>query len=133
MTARWQLRGVVMFGLALLFLVETGCATPDRGLVRVMQDYRFMPISPPQTHWQVGSVVEVDRRFPAAPTLFGSPTDAAVTPIEIRRAAPDVSRNHDEKVELSGGVSLPAKLQLELALQHATQYSVNASGNFIAV
>jgi len=120
-----------LWGLMLLAVFQVGCV--DRGVVQVMRDYHFTPISPPQTHWQVGSVIQIDRRFPSAPTLFNSPSDSVVGPIIIRHNAPDVSRNHNEKLELSGGVSLPAKVQAQLALQHATQYSVVAGGNFIVV
>jgi hypothetical protein len=122
----------LVFGSALV-----GCQHgPDKGLNKVMLDYHFTPIAPPQTGWEVGSVVQVERAFPSAPVLFNTPKLAGVKAADmptITRVAPDVERNYESKTELGAGITLPAKIAADLAVQGATQYSVAAGDNYIVV
>lgn len=123
------IKAALVVGIAAAQFIMVGCTST--GLVRTMSEYEFTAITPPQTAWRVGSVVEVEGRTPNAPTLFTMPTTDSLKDVAFSRAAPDVTRNHEDKLELSAGVSLPAKAQAELAVQGATQYSVVADGNFI--
>lgn len=105
-----------------------GCA---HGLNEVMGQYHFVPISPPQSNWENGSVVEIDPRFPSAPVLRSMPSMVPVGMANIDHNAPNVSQTHDEKLDLSLGVSIPAEIKAGLSAQGVRQYSVVAEGNII--
>lgn len=124
-------RVMAWMSVAAVTLTLVGCVNTKRGLVRTMAEYEFTAITPPQTAWRVGSVVEVDSSSPTAPTLFTLPKPDALQGVAFPRMAPDVTLDHEDKLELSAGVSLPAEVQAELAVQGVTQYSVVAGGNYI--
>lgn len=111
-----------------LFVILVGCAP---GLNSVMETYRFTAISPPQSNWENGSIVEIDSSFPNGPALRSMPSMVPVAILNISHDAPSISRNHDEKIDLSLGVSIPGKIKGELAAQGARKYSVVAEGNVI--
>ena len=116
---------ITLLGALLLLF---GCA---HGLNEVMESYHFTAISPPQSNWENGSVVEIEPRFPNAPVLRSMPSMVPVPITNIEHVAPSVSQSHDEKLDLSLGVSIPGKIKAALALQGARQYSVVAEGNVI--
>lgn len=117
----------------LLFLSSLGLGCGANGLLKTMDEYHFTAISPPQTNWAIGSVVEVKANEPYAPVLRCTPgdADASTDLIRIDSAAPEVSNKHEEKFDLSLGVSAPAKVKAELAAKNAVSYSVVATGNSI--
>lgn len=117
---------IILLGALLLL---SGC--PAHGLNAVMDSYHFTAISPPQSNWENGSVVEIDSRFPNAPVLRSMPSMVPVSIVNIAHDAPSVSQSHDEKLDLSLGVSIPGKMKVDLTAQGARQYSVVAEGNVI--
>jgi hypothetical protein len=123
--------GFALFILALAASILPGCSDPNRGLVRTMDEYAFTAMSPPQTSWVVGSVIEVKEPHPNSPTLFSAPSREAIDAVAVTRHAPDVSRNHADRLRLSAGIGLPAEIRTEAEARGATWYSVMADGNFI--
>ena len=114
--------------LAVIVGLCTGCAD---GLQKVMEANHFTPISPPQTNWENGSVVEIDFSYPDAPVLRATPSMAQATIMTVAHSAPDVSTDYSDKLDLSLGISLPDGIKAQLTAQGATQYSVVADGNTI--
>ena len=114
--------------LAAIVGLCTGCAD---GLHKVMSSYDFTAISPPQTNWENGSVVEIDSSYPDAPVLRATPSMAQATIMNVSHDAPAVSTNYSEKLDLSLGISLPDGIKAQLTAQGAAQYSVVADGNTI--
>lgn len=123
----WVLAGVL---LGLSMIVCAGC-TPIAGLNQVMSTYQFTAISPPQSNWENGSIVEMEPGCPNAPVLHATPSMVPVSIANIDHDAPDVSQDFNEKLELSLGVSLPDNIKAQLTAQGVRQYSAVAAGNVL--
>lgn len=122
-------RSIGKFAVLCVLLIEsTGCAN---GLMRTMEEYNFTPLSPPQTKWEGGSIVEVKPNEPSAPILRVTPSIAAAPIILMTADAPDVSRSHDDKADISIGLTLPQGIGLQLKQNGASQYTVVSNGNYI--
>ncbi|MBI3858396.1 MAG: hypothetical protein HY293_22155 [Planctomycetes bacterium] len=117
----------------LVFLAALGMGCGANGLIRTMDEYRFIALSPPQSSWVPGSIIEVKANEPNAPALRCFPSDAGanIEPLKSVGSAPELSTKHDEKFDLALGVSAPAKVKAELAAKGAVSYSVVASENSI--
>jgi hypothetical protein len=122
--------GWVLAGILCGFML-VACAGCCDGLQKVMSEYHFTAISPPQSNWENGSVVEIDPRYPNAPTLHSMPSMVPVSILNIDHQAPDVSQNYSEKLDLSLGLSLPDEIKAQLTAQGVSQYSVVATGNIL--
>ena len=113
-----------------LSILVVGCGH-DPGLNKAVRDAYFVPITPPQTALEPGLVAEVDPRVPEAPVIRASPTGAGVTPRIYTSQTPDASTKHEEKTDLSLGVTLPQDVQTRLSAKGAHTYSVVSTGNEI--
>jgi len=96
-----------------------------------MREYDYTAISPPQTNWEVGSIVELDARYDTAPVLRATAASAEA-PLSVHQSsAPDVSKSHEAKLDMDLGVSIDAALKAKLAASGARRYSIVATGNQI--
>lgn len=113
--------------VALFAVASAGC---QKGLHATMGEFGFKTLTPPQTNWEVGSVVEQDR---IAPTLRVSPSIAGVPRgnIVLSSTVPDVKKTHSNKLDLDVGVSIDPGIKVGLKNAGVQAYSVIATGNRI--
>jgi hypothetical protein len=106
-----------------------GCESGNLGLHETLRDFRFTALTPPSTLWAPGSIVQIDRRMPDAPALRSTPAMAGAPIDVVPGEVPDVSRNHEERLDINLGVSLPQQIKAKLDTNNARQYSVISTGN----
>ena len=109
-------------------LTLTGCPS---GLVEVMRENGYTPLTPPSSAWELGSAVEVGGSNASHPFTLVVPSKAGVDPSSyaIDREAPDVSASSDVKYGLDVGVAVPDALKVQLQFSGARKYSLVTTGN----
>lgn len=120
---------IVLFStLATIFFY--GCASYNE-IHKMMKNYEFKSVTPPQTKWEVGSIVEHDKSISSSPIFRSTPNSIGIEVYYNDHKMPEVSIQHEEKLSLSSGISLPDSIKLKLSANGVSKYSVITKGNFI--
>lgn len=111
-------------------ILFSGC-NGAKGLHSLMNDHDFTYITPPQTNWEVGAIVIIEPSFQNSPVVRVTPSVAGAPIIIYPSDTPNIENNHNSKLDLSLGISLPANLKVSLAANKVSQYSIVSNGNKI--
>lgn len=126
------MRGIAVRTSTVAFLamaVASGCSSP--AIIKSVRDLGFVPLHPPRTGVEAGSIVILDGAFNESPQLAGRPSDVNLTAVVSKRRTVDVVGNHETKYDLATELSVPRKLAIQLGLEGVASYSVVAKGNHI--